>query len=227
MSILTKAFQKARGGSPSAQKAPARLSETQPSTRAIEPGQIVFEINFLRHPAPSAAIQQGLFVLGAIYLLANVVVTGWLLFTGVSAAWNTVRSESRASSRSAAAQDLGVLYQRANQELVQLQGIVDSQRARFLAGGRLAALTETLPARTWISGISGDRAEHSIILRAEYLIDPDHPYEVPARDWMETLRADPRFGNGLKKLDMASSSRRTQGNAELLSFELVAEWNAD
>ena len=41
---------------------------------------------------------------------------------------------------------------------------------------------------------------------------------------MEALRADPAFGHGLKRLDLASSSRKTQGTAELVVFELAAEW---
>jgi len=199
-----------------------------PHRRHIPLTESAQAIDAVEFPSPSAALQQVLMGLGAIYFIANICVTTWLLFTGMSATWQTVSSAARNSERRGlASQDLGLLYQRASQELDQMQAIVASQKARFLAGGRLSALTETLPARTWIAGISGDRKDSSIILQAEYLIDPDHPYELPAKEWMATLKKDPRFGNRLKKLEMASSSRRTQGNAELLSFELVAEWNPE
>ena len=230
MNLLTKAYQKVRSGVDAGRKPAATVAQPSPVSRPLAAVSTspIFEINFLRHPSPSAAIQQALIALGVIYMLANVAVTGWLLLTGVSATWQTVRSASRAAAqRNGASQDLGVMYQRASQELAQLQGIVASQKARFLAGGRLSALTETLPARTWISGISGDRADHSLILRAEYLIDPEHPYELPAKEWMAALKQDPRFGHRLKQLEMTSSSRKTQGNSELLSFELVAEWNPE
>ena len=61
-------------------------------------------------------------------------------------------------------------------------------------------------------------------VHAVYLIDPNRPYELPAKEWIEALRTDPRFREGLTRLELGSSSRTAQGRAELFAFELVAQW---
>ena len=63
-------------------------------------------------------------------------------------------------------------------------------------------------------------------IQAAYLIDPEHPYELPATPWIQALKADPQFGVNLKRLDLQSSSRKTQGRSELFLFTLSAEWVA-
>jgi Tfp pilus assembly protein PilN len=96
---------------------------------------------------------------------------------------------------------------------------------RFPVGGKLAALSRTLPARTWITGLSGSREGRKLTVSAAYLVDADKPYELPTKSWIEALKADPRFSGGLKRLDLGSTSRKTQGTSELLAFDLIAEWS--
>ena len=119
------------------------------------------------------------------------------------------------------------LYERAVQDLGRVKTVDHLMKRRFLNTAKWDAVTRTLPARTWISEISGDRGTRTLNIHAMYLVDPAKPYELPTKNWMQALRADPRFSRGLKRFELGSSSQKTQGAAELFSFEWIAEWEPE
>ena len=121
-------------------------------------------------------------------------------------------------------QEMQELDDQAVFDLAQFKTFSNLQKQRFLAGERLAALARTLPARTWVVQISGQRAERSMDLQAAYLVDSGTPYKIPAKNWVQDLQADPVFKNGLRGVSIGSSSRKTQGNSELYLFNLSADW---
>ena len=203
-------------------------------TSSVATSREAFSINFVRHRTVSLVIRRAL-AYGALgYLLVN----GGLLLGLLGTAFHchaqsqqlqhtlqdNTASTSAAVSASAVEREIQGLRGQAREDLAQLNTIILQQGQRLLLGGKLAALTKTLPPRTWITKLSGDREHRTIAVQAVYLIDPHAPYDLPAKGWMEALRADPSFGHGLKRLDLKTSCRKPQGNLELFSFELVAEW---
>ena len=72
--------------------------------------------------------------------------------------------------------------------------------------------------------IEADQRNRELKIQATYLIDSSNPYEIPTREWIDALKADPDFGHELKSLDMTQSSQRTQGQVEIYVFELKAAW---
>ena len=121
--------------------------------------------------------------------------------------------------------EMRVLNERASDNLAQLNTMVTLQRQQFPVGEKLAGLSRTLPDRTWITSISGKRGDYSIAVQATYLVNDEKPYDVPTKQWIEALRADPSFGRDLRRLDVGASSRKkSQGETERYSFELNAGW---
>ena len=112
----------------------------------------------------------------------------------------------------------------AAQDLSQLNVATTMQMQKFPVGGKLAALVKTLPARTWMTALSGDREGRKMRVEATYLINPESPYEFPTKKWIEALKADPSFRYRLKRVDLGNSSQKVQGKVELFSFDLTAEW---
>ena len=89
---------------------------------------------------------------------------------------------------------------------------------------KLSGLTRTLPPRTWLTNLSGDRSGRTMTIQAAYLINPDAPYDLPTKAWLAALRDDPGFREGLTRLEMGQSSRKRVGDAELFHFDLEAAW---
>ena len=112
----------------------------------------------------------------------------------------------------------------AKEDLARLTAMIAQQQPRFPVAGKVAALTKTLPPRTWITKISGKNDSRTLAIQAAYLVNPDAPYELPTKAWMQALRADAYFSSGLNRLELKSSARKKQGLAELALLELVAEW---
>ena len=193
----------------------------------------VFSINFLRHEVPSVGLRRAgmLATLGVV--AANVAVLLVLLGMAVSLQQHerAMRAElkasgSRANSIGAVMAELRPLQARASDNLSALQHAIVAQRGRFALSGKLAVLASTLPARTWIARLSGDRGERALTIEAVYVIDPAAPTDLPINAWMSALKADPRFSEGLQKLEMVSSTRAAQGRAQLMRFTLGAAWKA-
>jgi hypothetical protein len=105
--------------------------------------------------------------------------------------------------------------------------LIDLQAERFPAAAKLAGITRTLPARTWMTEIQVSRDERRLLIHAAFLMDPKRPYELPVSAWIEALKKDPQFGAGLKQIEMTEGSNATRVKAELYLFKIRAEWNTE
>lgn len=202
----------------------------EPSTQALGQAPEAFSINFARHTLFSPRVRLGLAFLTAGYLLAGAVcgcfLVGLTVWTGVDAArlQQRVGSDVQSEAGQASRQAMVDLQAQAAFDATQLNAVSAQLTPRFPVAAKLAALTVTLPARTWVTGLAANRTTRTLTIQAAYLIDPEHPYELPATPWIQALKADPQFGAGLKRLDLQGSSRTTQGRSELFLFTLSAEW---
>lgn len=211
---------------------PARVSSPLLSYGPSGPPAPAFSINFIRGETVSLRVRRLLMSLALVYLAAHLLLLAGLLWTAFHAHLQRQRlvlqvlSGAAPLPRTARAvqEEMEMRHRRAEADLAQLGALVAQQQLRFPVGGKLAALSKTLPARTWITGIAGTRERRTIAVQATYLIDPERPYELPIKTWLEALRNDPAFRQGLTRLDLGTSSRKTQGSAELVLFELLAEW---
>ncbi len=213
-------------------RSPFPVPHSTPRTSAIPVGRgEVFSINFIRHETLPRQVRRALVFVGLGYLCLNLTVMCGLIGASMYSRgeWGTLQSQVQGQMPSkdvlsALKQNMKTLHERAAQDLATLNVITALQQQRFVVGGKLSALTKTLPARTWITDLSGTREERSIKIQAAYLVDPDRPYELPTKRWIGALKADSAFSQGLKRLDLGATSRKTQGKAELFLFELTAEW---
>ncbi len=191
----------------------------------------VFTINFIRsHQAP-LLLRRALLSVTSGYLIASVALLMWLLgmsgaMHGELAGLHRTHGATLPTSGAVhgAARELDTVATVAQMQLDRLNGLMGVQRQSVPVAGKLAALTRTLPARTWITGLSGQQEGRTITIQAAYLIDPDAPYQLPAKAWIEALRADPAFGQGLSRLVLETSLRTRQGTAEVFTFALAAQW---
>ena len=191
----------------------------------------IFAINFIRRETVPLRVRRLLAHAALGYLLANTILFIGFMGTALHSHIQSRKFQQRLQGKRPAPAlvrtvrgETETLQEQAKEELAQLNAIMTQRRQRFPIGGKLAALTKTLPARTWVTSLSDVGENRTITLQAAYLVDPERPYDLPMKGWMEALRADPYFVQGLKRLDLGSSSRKTQGKAELVLFELVAEW---
>ena len=191
----------------------------------------VFSINFLRHEIIPLSIRRALVFMALAYLAANILFLGYLGSIAVTsrAEWKKVQAGLQGEVPSAAALtdlkgEMAMMQDNAAKELGELNRIITRKREEFPFGGKLGTLAKTLPARTWITGISGDRESRRLTVQAAYLVNPENPYDHPTKKWIESLKADPSFSRRLKRCDLGASSQKLQGKAEVYSFELVSEW---
>ena len=204
-----------------------------PDRRAHVAAPDLFAINFARGHMLPLRYRRWLTWTGAGALAVNVAVAAVLLVMASRSRWDwsRLRNQLQTESSSAAAgdalkHDMSVLRERATDDLDQLNMMLALERPRFAVGGRLGGLTRTLPARTWVTSVSADREHRTLKVEASYLIDPDRPYELPTKTWVERLQADAQFSQGLKRLELGESTRKMQGQAELFCFTLMAEWTS-
>jgi Tfp pilus assembly protein PilN len=191
----------------------------------------VFSINFIRHEVIPPQVQRKLLTAGAGWLLLNVIVLTWLVvaMAGAVAQSQVLRlrvTKQMASAGTAdrAAQEMSTLRQHALENTAKLQAVIAMEQQRFPVGEKLAGLTKTLPPRTWLTNLSGDRSGRTMTIQAAYLINPASPYDLPTKGWLAALKEDPSFGQGLTRLEMGQSSRKRVGEAELFLFDLEAAW---
>ena len=211
------------------ERAATRWLSREPSR---PPGETsaAFSINFARHTILSPRLRRALASLMASYLLTGAVccclLLGLTLWTHLDARRLQQRfgDTGTSTTEQASRQMMADLRAQAALQATQLAAMSAQLATRFPVSAKLAALTTTLPARTWVTGLGAKRDAHTLTIQAAYLIDPEHPYDLPATQWIDALKADPAFGRGLKRLDLQGSSRKTQGRAELISFTLSAEW---
>ncbi len=190
---------------------------------AYRAGEEVFSINFVRPHPLKACAQRILPRALLVYVTINVAV-GFALVVTTCSLWYRYHTLPTASL-SALPRETAELQQQVAQSLVELNTAIVVQRQRFPVAGKLAAMANTLPPRTWITGIKGKREGRTIKIQALSVIDPEKPYQLPAKGWIDGLRADPVFGRQLKRLLLGASSRESRGKVELFRFELLAEWS--
>ena len=193
-----------------------------------------FSINFLRREVVSLRIRRAVVYAAAGYLVVNALVMIrflWIALLLAGQGWQLQaelhNKRPAVTASKALRQEMETLETQAVKNLGRLNAIIALQEQRFLVSDKLAALAKTLPDRTWITGLAGSRDHRVITIQASYLIDPEASHDLPVKGWVNALRADPHFGRGLKRLDVGSSSRKEQGNAERFDFELTAEWQAN
>ena len=193
--------------------------------------EAVFTINFLRHEIIPLSVRRTLIFVALAYLAAHVLFLGYLGSVAASsrAEWKKVQAGIQGEVPSAVAladlkTEMATMQENAAKELGELNRIIVRKREEFPFGGKLAALARTLPARTWITALSGDRENRRITIQATYLVNPENPYDHPTKKWIDALKADPSFGSRLKRCDLGASSQKMQGKVEIYSFELVSEW---
>ena len=204
--------------------------EGMPARPAPPAGQ-VFLINFMRRQTLPLRVRRTLIYIALSYLAASVVLSIGLISVAVHD-----HAESRSLQRTlkgrlppvealnALKTDMDTLHQQATKNHLHIEELLELQRERLPVAGKLAVLAKTLPARTWITSLAGDRDDRTLSISATYLIDPDRPYMLPIKPWIEALERNPNFGQGLQRLELTTSSRTVVGKAELVAFELIAEW---
>ncbi len=184
----------------------------------------VFAINFLRKRTLPPHIRRALTGAGMTWLALNAAALLALLASGRAAQQRLDGMRREMSASSDERQAFEALRTEAAAHLGRLRGIATLGLQRFSAADKLNALTNTLPARTWITGVTAQRDDKHLTIHAAYWIDAKLPYELPTTKWIAALKADPSFGHGLKRLDLGNSSRKTQGRSELFVFDLLADW---
>ena len=232
MSMILNREQRAKALQPSVPSERAAASHPTPRQAAAAwASREVFSINFIRHETLPQRVRRALVYAGLSYLVIMMtVLVGLIGFSVFSRGqWQHLRVQLQGQMPSADVltalkQNMQTLNARAAQDLSALNAMTTLQQQRFLVGGKLAALSKTLPPRTWMTDLSGARDHRTITVQAAYLIDPERPYELPTKRWIEALKADPHFSQGLKRLDVSASSRKRQGRSERFDFELIAEW---
>ena len=198
---------------------------TAPVTiRAFQGNREAFAINFTRPHALKAHAQRMLPAVTLGYLVVHVVAC-LVLVANAGSLWSRRHGFPTPTAPAAVVQEVTALQQQAQQQLVELNAVITTQQQQFPVAGKLAALAKTLPPRTWITHIEGKRDDRAVTIQVLYIIDPEKPYALPAKGWIETLKADPVFGRQLKRLLLQRSSRESRGKADLFNFELAAEWS--
>lgn len=208
------------------------MTSHAPGPTPQAPGGAIFSINFVRHETLPRHVRRALTYLGLGYLACQVLLMVWLLVMAASARGEQHQLEGQlqgglpaGAGVGALQRDMQGLHKRSQEQLAQLRAVIASQQSRVAIGTKLAAIARTLPARTWVTGLSGDREHRTLTIQAAYLIDPERPYELSIKAWIEALKADEGFRDGLKRLELQQSSRKAQGKATLIAFDLIAEWN--
>ena len=204
-------------------------SSVADSGRAIpaSTGKEVFALNLIRTQDAPTPITRALAWAGIAWVAANVAVVVALTAAGTRAIRERVALQIGAPAAPPSTDALASLHAQALARLHDLTTALAAQRHEFPLGGKLAAVTRTLPARTWLTELIADRPSRVVRIRARYWIDPERSYEAPTAGWIDALKADPQFAAGLKRLEPGPSSRESQGGAEVLAFELIAEWESN
>lgn len=205
-----------------------------PMSTTIQADGALFSVNFIRHRVIPRRVRTALMYAVLVYLLVNA--AGLLSFVGSALTahkrWTHLQATlqgrvASASEMAALRQEIDALHDQATEDLAKLQKVTALKRQRFPLAKRLAVVTATLPARTWVTSVSTSRETRVMTIGASYLIDPEAPYKLPLRSWLEALKADDYFRRGLKRLELSQSARKPQGRSALFTAELVAEWDPD
>ncbi|HEX9779631.1 MAG TPA: hypothetical protein VGB20_00270 [bacterium] len=193
-----------------------------------------FAINFIRADERALRWRRLFILLAGVYLLANLAVAFELTNRAQREALLTSHLEARLGSaigtpegRVALEERLDALHAQAESDLASLRAVAKARLESFPLSAKHAALARTVPARTWITRIMAVRKDHSMGIHASYVIDPEEPYALPAKAWMDALREDPDFGPGLESLELGASSRKSVGSSLVYEFLLQAKWGTN
>ena len=213
------------------QATPERKAKARRPAGTPYRGGAVFSINFVRSDMVPMRFRRIMLYSILGYLAVNVAVLFGLMrmASNTQDEWQALQAALNGELTSATAvnaltQEMDRMNAQATRDVEQLDRVIALKREEFFVGGKLASLARTIPIRTWITDISGDRDGRRITIQAAYLIDPEAPYDLPTKAWIDALRADPDFGDGLKQIVLGESSQKMQGSAELFSFDLIVEW---
>ena len=191
----------------------------------------VFSINFARQEILPPSVKRCLAYLVLGYLAVNVFAA--VFFMAVTFRMYQEQRQLALDLQSTALSPKAIadlrhewksLKKEVSSHLVRLNSAIAIEKERFGLAEKLAGLSRTLPPRTWIAALGGNRSGRTLTVQALYVGKPDEPYKVPGKEWIEALKADPAFGSGLKRIELAQPPQRVQKKAELYSFGLVAEW---
>ncbi len=210
---------------------PAKKNRAEQNPGRPEFSDGIFSINFIRNEFLPARMRRYLLYGALAYLALNLAWGGSLLVNGFAARIKISSVEKQLAKVSSsvplpksAKPEIEIFYERAIQDLGQMNSLTNLMKRRFPGAGKLDALSKTVPERTWITEISANRDTRALTIHAMYLLDPAKPYELPTKGWVQALKSDPHFSRGLKRLELGNSFQKSQGSAELFSFELNAEW---
>ncbi len=202
-----------------------------PATSKKAPYGEPFAVNFARQHSLPLSMRRVLAKAAIAYAAIHVAVLLLLLGTALRAVLASHDLERQLQAQksspamvSAIQHEIATLKGQAGHDLTQLNTVIAQEQQRFPVAGKLAALAKTVPARTWITSIASNQEHRSFTIQAAYAVDPEEPYALPTKAWIEALKADPVFSRNLKQLELRSSSKKTQGKAELALLELNAEW---
>lgn len=211
-------------------RAKAPISRTRKQKLSHE----IFSINFVRRGFVPFSVRRFFVYLGFAYFGIQMLALITLI---VTAAYANIRENQlrHAIQRELSPNirmeemksEMDFLRQVAADRVVQLNKTNQMQNDHFFFASEFAAIAKTLPPRTWVTQLAGNRGNRSITLQASYLVDPQKPYQLPNKPWLDALKADPDFGRGLKSLVMTRTSQSNAGKAEICTFEFLAEWGED
>ena len=202
---------------------------TPPDSRRVK--SEAFAINFIRREFMPHSVKRLLVYLVFGYLGINIIIAAALLIMAVGSQLrcNYTQTLIKKSALSTATvkdleAEMRTLGTEISSRLTQFNSLIAFQKEHFFIADKLAALTRTLPVRTWITKLEGSPGKPKMTIEATFLVDPAHPYQLPTKPWIQSLKQDPDFNQHLRRLELKKSSQQTQGQAELYTFELLAEW---
>ena len=192
----------------------------------------VFAINFVRREILPLVLNRILAYAAVAYLGVQVLVMVTLVGSAFTAAVGRHQLQARfqgkvptlAVARSIQ-REMKVLNDRAARSVSEINKVIALKKQQFPLGGKLAALTKTVPGGTWITDLSGDREKRTLTIHATHLVNQEGPSDDSTKQWIDALKADPAFRQELKRIHLTSASQeKRQGDAQVATFELVAEW---
>ncbi len=194
----------------------------------------VFSINFIRKPFLPLHIKQLIVCLVVVYFAVQTLILLSMLSTASITNFKSNRLEkliikqSPSSSREGIKTEMNELKNELSNCLSQLNAFIKIEEEQFQVADKLAALSRTLPRRTWLTDLEGDQSTRTLKMKAVYLVNPKNKsQQAVTQEWFNAFRADPDFGDGIKHIELQKFSEKRQGSANLNMFEIFAEWQPD
>ena len=190
-----------------------------------------FSINLIRSKNFFVLHRQMIFFTALAYLMAQSLLFLFLFFWGMGLQVEAIKLHRdfqkefpSGSSEKEFEAHLDDLYEKAGVSLKDLDAVIAIEKDKFQIAGKLAGIARTIPPRTWVTSIKLDGWRRSMMLEARFLVDVADPYQLPTKKWIDALKNDPTFGEGLEQIDYLQSSQTQVGHAEIGFFEIEARW---